>query len=137
MPARLATIFAAIALAVPARAQTPSVTCETQMVPMRDGTKLYTEIYKPAAPGRYPVALVRNPYGRLLGDGCITSFFGATMVPWAQNGYVGVLQEVRGTMRSEGTFVPFFQEQNDGYDAVEWAAAQPWSNGRVGLTSGS
>ena len=131
----LLTVLTATALAGPARAQT-SVTCETQMVPMRDGTKLYTELYKPAAPGRYPVALVRNPYGRLLGDGC-GSFFSGTMVAWAQNGYVGVLQEVRGTKRSEGTFTPFFQEQNDGYDAVEWAASQTWSNGRVGLTSGS
>ena len=55
----LLTVLTATALAGPARAQT-SVTCETQMVPMRDGTKLYTELYRPAAPGRYPVALVRD-----------------------------------------------------------------------------
>ncbi len=126
--------FVLLAAATTAEAQ---VTCETQMVPMRDGTSLYTEIYKPAAPGRYPVALIRNPYGRLLGDGCFQSIFGPSTAAWAQNGYVGVLQETRGTMRSEGTFTPFFQEQNDGYDAVEWTASQAWSNGKVGLTSGS
>src|ERR1700730_7939618 len=40
-------------------------------------------------------------------------------------------------MRSEGRYTPFFQEQNDGYDAIEWAATQSWSNGKVGTTSGS
>src|SRR5207249_3276424 len=46
-------------------------------------------------------------------------------------------QDARGTYRSEGIFRPIFQEQADGYDAVEWAAAQPWSNGKVGLTGTS
>ena len=130
-------IAVGLGLLVAATATRAQVTCETEMVPMRDGTRLYTEIYKPAAPGRYPVALIRNPYGRLLGDGCFKSIFGPATAAWAQNGYVGILQETRGTMRSAGTFTPFFQEQTDGYDAVEWAASQAWSNGKVGLTSGS
>lgn len=51
--------------------------------------------------------------------------------------YVGIFQEVRGTASSEGKFTPFLQEQNDGYDIVEWAAAQPWSNGKVAMVGGS
>src|SRR6516165_2964079 len=90
----------------------PKVTCDTQMVPTRDGTELYTEIYKPAEPGEYPVIIIRNPYGRLLGDGCFMGT-GPSAAAWAESGYVGVLQEVRGTMRSEGVFTPFFQEQQD------------------------
>ena len=52
----------------------------------------------------------------------------------AENGYVAVNQDSRGTFRSQGTFNPFFQEQSDGYDAVEWAAAQSWSTGKVAMT---
>jgi putative CocE/NonD family hydrolase len=59
------------------------------------------------------------------------------MAFWAENGYVALTQDSRGTFRSGGTFNPIFQEQSDGYDAVEWAAVQPWSNGRVGLTGTS
>jgi putative CocE/NonD family hydrolase len=59
------------------------------------------------------------------------------MAFWAQNGYVGITQDVRGTFRSHGTFQPFFQEQADGYDAVEWAARQQWSNGKVGMAGSS
>jgi putative CocE/NonD family hydrolase len=47
-------------------------------------------------------------------------------------GYVAVIQDVRGRHASEGEFNPYFQEGKDGYDTIEWAAAQPWSNGRVG-----
>jgi putative CocE/NonD family hydrolase len=59
------------------------------------------------------------------------------MAYWAEHGYVGVNQDVRGTFRSQGTFRPIVQEQADGYDAVEWAAKQPWSNGNVGLSGTS
>ncbi|OON59394.1 hypothetical protein B0920_23735 [Massilia sp. KIM] len=54
-----------------------------------------------------------------------------------QSGYVAVIQNVRGTFLSEGTFDPMYQEADDGYDAVEWAAAQHWSNGRVGMKGAS
>jgi putative CocE/NonD family hydrolase len=59
------------------------------------------------------------------------------MAFWAENGYVGITQDARGTFRSQGTFRPIVQEQEDGYDAIEWAAAQPWSNGKVGLAGTS
>jgi putative CocE/NonD family hydrolase len=112
------------------------VTCRTVQVRMRDGVLLATDVYLPARPGRYPVILQRTPYGLRLGHGCFTGVSGA-MAFWAEHGYVGVNQDVRGTFRSEGSFTPIFQEQDDGYDTVEWAAAQPWSNGRVAMSGTS
>ena len=113
------------------------VTCETVRVPMRDGVMLATDVYRPAAPGRYPVVMLRTPYGLRLGQGCFAPGLSAGMAFWAENGYVAVSQDARGTFRSEGEFRPIVQERDDGYDAVEWAAAQPWSNGRVAMTGGS
>ena len=109
------------------------------MVAMRDGTKLYTEVYRPVdaksnQPVPLPVVMLRNPYARSIGEGCF-SYYG--MQRYAKLGYTGVYQSVRGTGRSEGVFDPFFQEKNDGDDLIAWAAAQPWSNGKVGMTEGS
>ena len=118
-------------------AATTGVTCETVEVPMRDGVRLTTDVYRPAAPGRYPVILLRTPYGLRLGQGCFEPGLSAGMAFWAEHGYVAVSQDARGTFRSEGTFRPIFQEQHDGYDAIEWAAAQPWSTGQVATTGGS
>ena len=116
--------------------KTSGVTCRTEYSRMRDGTRLATDVYLPATPGRYPVIMQRTPYGLRLGHGCFEGL-SAGMAFWAEHGYVGLTQDVRGTFRSEGTFQPMFQEQADGYDAVEWAAAQPWSNGKVGMTGAS
>jgi len=118
-------------------AQAPGVTCQTVTVPMRDGTLLTTDIYMPAQPGRYPVLVQRNPYARLLGGGCFTGLLEAGLSVWPQNGYVVVSQDVRGSFTSQGTFHLMTQEAQDGYDTIEWAAAQPWSNGKVGTMSGS
>jgi len=112
------------------------VTCRTVSVPMRDGVQLATDVYLPPVPGRYPVILQRTPYGLRLGHGCFERTSG-NMAYWAERGYVGVNQDARGTFRSQGSFRPIVQEQADGYDAVEWAAAQPWSDGRVGLAGTS
>jgi putative CocE/NonD family hydrolase len=127
----------ALAQANGATAQKPSgVTCRTEFAPTRDGTLLATDVYLPATPGRYPVIMQRTPYGLRLGHGCFEGLSG-NMAFWAERGYVALTQDVRGTFRSQGTFRPMFQEQADGYDAVEWAAAQPWSTGRVGMTGAS
>jgi putative CocE/NonD family hydrolase len=119
-----------------ASAATAGVTCTTQSVPMRDGTLLTTDIYKPPAAGTYPVILERTPYGTLFGFGCFSPEEQA-FSQWAAHGYVAVLQEVRGTGTSGGHFNAVVQEVNDQYDATEWAAAQPWSTGKVGTTGGS
>lgn len=100
-------------------------------VPMRDGVKLYADIYLPEAPGKYPVIVVRTPYGTQR-DGVQDE-----MIPFAQNGYAVVMQDVRGRYESEGKWEPFRNEGRDGYDTIEWAAKQPWSNGKVGSQGGS
>jgi len=115
----------------------PGVTCRTVQVPMRDGTLLTTDVYLPKKPGSYPVILERNPYGGAFGAGCFAAPFEAPFAEFAQHGYVGVFQLVRGTSTSGGLFDPFVQEIDDQYDATEWAAAQPWSTGRVGTTGPS
>jgi len=104
------------------------------MVPMRDGTRLATDVFRPDAPGRFPVLVNRGPYGK---DDYVASpdhsvwFFSA-------HGYVVLSQDCRARFESEGEqYNPLFQEVNDGYDTVEWAARQPWSNGRVGTTGQS
>jgi putative CocE/NonD family hydrolase len=103
---------------------------------MRDGTLLATDMYSPAAQGKYPVIMARNPYGRGIGGGCFQGL-GATVAGFAQHGYIALAQEVRGTFRSQGAFREMVQEAQDGYDAIEWASVQPWSTGKVGTTSGS
>jgi uncharacterized protein len=124
------------ARATDAAQQSAAFTCHAVKMLTRDGTKLHTQIYQPTAPGVYPVILIRNPYafGSTYSNGC-TQGFDWVATRWAEKGYVAVLQEVRGTGKSEGIFVPFLQEQQDGYDAIEWAATQPWSNGKVATTS--
>jgi hypothetical protein len=97
-------------------------------VPMRDGVVLVADIYRPVAEGRFPVLLQRTPYNR--SDP-------TSGVVLASHGYVVVLQDTRGRYDSEGEFYPFRHEAADGYDTVEWAAALPYANGRVGMFGGS
>lgn len=105
------------------------VRVETVMVPMADGVRLATDIYRPARDGQYPVVLMRTPYdasqASWLGDGLAT------------RGFVVVLQDVRGQGRSEGRFMPFLNERSDGTATVDWIVKQPWSNGKVGLWGSS
>ena len=61
----------------------------------------------------------------------------SAIIAFAQQGYAGVSQDSRGTYTSEGTFHAMTQEAQDGYDAIEWAAKQPWSTGKVGMWAGS
>jgi uncharacterized protein len=99
-------------------------------VKMRDGVILRADIYRPQAEGKFPVLLQRTPYDR---RNWPVSF------GWkgAQRGYVVIIQDVRGRYASEGEFYTFVNEPNDGYDTVEWAAALPYSNGKVGMFGGS
>jgi len=98
--------------------------------PMRDGTILVSDLWKPAGAGPFPTILVRTPYERTM-----------ELIPenrppmlgeyFARNGYVWVIQDTRGRGDSEGTFRFFHDDAQDGYDTVEWIARQPWSDGRV------
>ncbi len=96
---------------------------------MRDGVKLRADIYRPNAPGKFPILLVRTPY-----DKTQEMEFASKA---AARGYVVVAQDVRGRFQSEGEWYPFKYESQDGYDTVEWAAALPYANGKVGMYGGS
>jgi len=95
----------------------------------RDGVTLRADIYRPAAQGTYPVLLQRTPYNK---DG--VADFGRK---GAARGYIVVIQDVRGRYSSEGEWYTFKHEMADGWDTVEWAAALPGSNGKVGMFGGS
>jgi len=101
----------------------------TEMVAMRDGVKLATDVYLPEGKGPWPVVLMRTPYNK--------DPMGAQHRPWATNGYVFVVQDCRGRFKSEGKYMPFMDDHFDGYDTVEWAAKQPWSNGKIGMIGAS
>src|SRR5271169_3932195 len=96
---------------------------------MRDGVTLRADIYRPKADGKFPVLLVRTPY-----DKTSETNFG---LKGAVRGYVVIAQDVRGRFTSDGDFYVFKNESLDGYDTVEWAAALPYSNGKVGMFGGS
>lgn len=95
----------------------------------RDGVTLQADIYRPEAEGKFPVILERTPY-----DKRNEVNFGISA---ASRGYVIIVQDVRGRYASDGVWYPFKYESNDGYDAVEWAAALHYSNGKVGMYGGS
>jgi putative CocE/NonD family hydrolase len=98
-------------------------------VEMRDGVRLNADVYRPSAPGQYPVLLCRTAYSKA--QQTTGSMLNAVRA--AQEGYVVVVQDCRGRYTSPGEWQPFFPEIEDGYDTVEWCAAQEWSNGRVGM----
>lgn len=104
------------------------------MVPMRDGVKLACDIYRPAAggkpvEGKFPVILERTPYGK------------DTVESWANffvpRGYIAIGQDVRGRFQSEGSWRPFRDDGNDGYDTAQWIGQQPWSGGGIGTVGTS
>ncbi len=105
-------------------------------VPMRDGLQLATDLYFPAvegqpAPGVFPVILERTPYDKSAGVNVVNGAY------LARRGYVCAIQDVRGRHASEGEWYPFAREAPDGFDTVEWLAAQPWSDGKIGTMGGS
>ena len=102
---------------------------ETISMTTRDGVRLDADVYRPDDGGAYPVLLMRQPYGRRIAS---TVVF-AHPRWYAAQGYIVVIQDVRGTGTSEGTFRAFETEREDGADTVAWAAALPGSTGRVGM----
>ncbi len=102
-------------------------------VPMRDGTILYADVYRPEAPGPFPVLLQRTPYDK----SAPLSMNMLDPLKAAKRGYAVVIQDTRGRYTSGGEFYAFKDDINDGYDTVEWAAAQPWSSGKVGMYGAS
>ena len=113
----------------PPRAAQPSTSIHEKgvAVPMRDGVQLRADILRPAGGRRFPTLVYRTPYGK---DAALDEY--TTFRRAVERGYAVVVQDVRGRYASEGDFRPYEQEGRDGYDTIEWAARQPWSNGRVG-----
>jgi putative CocE/NonD family hydrolase len=120
------------------------VVLRDQMVRMRDGVRLATDVYLPARDGkpvaqRFAVILERTPYGKTLASRSertpdnpqpksraeVAEFF-------VRRGYVVIYQDCRGRYGSEGTFVKYLADGHDGYDTCAWILQQPWSNGRIG-----
>jgi uncharacterized protein len=101
-------------------------------VQMSDGVVLNAVVRRPDAPGRFPVIVTITPYNGTNGAIDVANDY------LVQRGYVQVIVDVRGTGESQGTWDALgTREQRDGYEAVEWAAAQPWSNGIVGMWGAS
>jgi len=121
------------------RRRATSVVDSDVMVRMRDGVRLATDVYRPSAAGRYPVILERTPYGKTipsrsertssnpkpLGRAEVAEFF-------VSRGYVFVYQDCRGRYKSEGEFVKYLSDGNDGYDTCKWILAQAWCDGKIG-----
>ncbi|MEH3141116.1 MAG: CocE/NonD family hydrolase [Mycobacterium kyogaense] len=107
-----------------------------QRVTMRDGVDLIADVHLPQEDGRFPALVAASPYPRQMQDlGAPAGFIeaGATDF-WVPRGYVHVIANVRGTGGSGGVFgFMDAQERRDMYDLVEWAAAQPWCDGNVGM----
>jgi uncharacterized protein len=99
-------------------------------VPMRDGVHLDTNVFHPIGVAHYPTILIRTPYGK--GPGLLPGY-----VSFVDHGYAVVMQDVRGRYDSDGVFDMLNQEGPDGYDTLNWIAAQPWSDGKIGMTGGS
>lgn len=103
-----------------------------QRVPARDGVTLSADVYLPAGPIRpRPVLLSRTPY--LKADMSVVE----RALQFVRRGYVYVAMDVRGRGDSDGTFTPYVNEGRDGYDCIEWCAAQEWSDGNIGTYGGS
>lgn len=126
-------------------------------VVLRDGTTIRTDVYRPNTEGRYPTIMGWSPYGKRRGilsvdvfghttrmdvpvaweDG-LNKFEGPNPSYWVAHGYVVLAPDPRGIFMSEGDFPAWGkQDARDEFDVIEWAAAQQWSNGKVGLTGNS
>ena len=99
------------------------------MIPMRDGVKLATDVFRPKEEAKAPVILIRTPYKKEMVE-LEARYF-------ARRGYACAVQDCRGRFSSGGTWEPFVAEPEDGHDTIEWLAVQPWSSGKVGMIGGS
>ncbi|MGO9847252.1 MAG: CocE/NonD family hydrolase [Methylocella sp.] len=129
---KLPLLFYAVVLTVmavgPICAQGLNEFVETDVaVPMRDGVLLRADVLRPNQGGPFPVLVYRTPYGKQDARNESTLFEHAV-----KRGYSVVIQDVRGRYQSAGEFRPYENEGRDGFDTIEWAARQPWSNGAVG-----
>jgi len=106
---------------------------EKVMMPMRDGVRLASDIYRPKGEGRYPIIFSRTPYNfNSWGDGKQRTRTATRAYEYVKKGYAYVVQNERGRYYSEGEWDILGVPLTDGYDAFEWMKNQPWSNGKIG-----
>ncbi len=124
-------------------------------VTLRDATVIYANVFRPTGNSELPAIIVWSPYGKDKGKVTLDDFPGRAGVPkkavsglqkwegpdpayWCEKGYAVIHPDVRGSFSSNGD-IRFWgkQDAEDGYDVVEWAAEQPWSNGKVGFSGNS
>ena len=136
LPVLLSLLFSVRAIPLLAQKETlyGIIASQNVMVPMRDGVRLATNIYRPGingipAPGKFPVILERTPY-----DKDHSEYWPNYFVP---RGYVVVTEDVRGRYASEGRWRPDRDDGNDGYDTAQWIGAQQWSDGGIGTVGTS
>jgi len=96
---------------------------------MSDGVNLVSDIYRPKSGECYPSILIRSPYGK----GSSSHAYPLIANIFCSQGYVVIIQDVRGKYGSEGAFYPFENEYRDGTDTVKWMKDQPWSDGKVAI----
>jgi len=101
---------------------------DTIAIPMRDSVNLKGNLYTPVAGGPFPTLIFRTPYSKDEGD----PYNERTFRNAVKRGYAVLVQDVRGRYASEGDYTPYMNERKDGYDTIEWAAAQSWSTGDIG-----
>jgi uncharacterized protein len=107
-------------------------------ITVRDGVRICVDICRPDAPGRFPALVGFSPYQKDLNYLPRTQPFGHREIGdppfFVSHGYAMIYGDTRGTGKSEGYFQFLSrEEQYDYYDTIEWAAAQPWCNGNVGM----
>jgi uncharacterized protein len=104
------------------------------MMPMRDGVKLATDIYRPKGDAKVPIVFSRTPYNfNTWVDGEMRTRGLEAAYDAVQRGYAYVVQNERGRFFSEGEWDILGTPTTDGYDAFEWMSKQAWSNGKIGV----
>ena len=105
------------------------------MMPMRDGIRLATDIFRPKGDQKVPIIFSRTPYNfNTWGDGEQKLNAYASALEAVKRGYAYVMQNERGRFFSEGEWDILGTPLTDGYDALTWLSTQSWSNGKIGLT---
>jgi putative CocE/NonD family hydrolase len=128
------SIFAQDTALIYRRLDSIAVIDQKVMMPMRDGIRLSTDIYRPKGNGKYPIVFSRTPYNfNTWVDGKMTTRTLEDAFQAVSRGYVYVVQNERGRFFSEGEWDILGTPITDGYDALEWMSKQAWSNGKVGL----
>ena len=104
------------------------------VVPMRDGVVLRADVYRPATDAPVPAVVNRTPYDR---SSLLIQLAALEPERVVDAGLALVCQDVRGRFGSDGEFYTFFDDGRDSFDTVEWAAAQRWCDGSVGMVGRS